>query len=69
MFRLCAPSMGVLSKDRKRYQGVQIPCRRVGTSLLASDKIVNREVQIEGSQTAKAGTDEQERHTEAIERE
>jgi|GEM_PF-5074821 len=35
----------------------QVPCRQVGISLLASDKVVNREVRTEGSQTAKAGTD------------
>jgi len=51
--------MGVVSKDTKRYQRVQVPCRQVGISLLASDKVVNREVRTEGSQTAKAGTDEQ----------
>jgi len=45
---------------------VQIPCRRVGTSLLASDKVANREVRTEGSQTAKFGTDEQEMYTEAL---
>ena len=45
---------------------MQVPCRQVGISLLASDKLVYREVSSEGSQTAKAGTDEQKRHTEAI---
>jgi hypothetical protein len=36
---------------------VQIPCRRFGTSLLASDKFANREVRTEGSQPAKPGAD------------
>ena len=48
---------------------MQIPYRRVGTSLLASDKLVYREVSSEGSQTAKAGTDEQKWHIEAKEKE
>ena len=65
----CVPSMGVVSKDTERYQRVQIPRRRVGTSLLASDKVANREVRTEGSQPAKAGPDEQKRHTEADEEE
>jgi hypothetical protein len=68
-YTMCASSMGVVSKDTKRYQRVQVPCRQVGISLLASDKVVNREVRTEGSQTAKAGTDEQKRHIEAIENE
>ena len=53
-------------EDTERYQRVQVPCRQVGISLLASDKLVYREVSSKGSQTAKAGTDEQKRHTEAV---
>ncbi len=58
--------MGVVSKDTKRYQRVQVPCRQVSISLLASDKVVNREIRTEGTQTAKAGTDEQKRHIEIL---
>jgi hypothetical protein len=35
-------------------------------SQLASDKVVYREVDTEGSQTAKSGTDKQEGYTEVI---
>ena len=66
MHTMCALSMSAVSKYTERYQRVQIPCRRVGISLLASDKLVYREVCSEGSQTANAGTDEQERYTEAV---
>ena len=68
-YLMCVPSMGVVSKDTKRCQRVQVPCRQVGISLQASDKVVNREVRTEGSQTAEAGTDEQKRHIEANEHE
>ena len=74
MFRLffiyivCAQH-GRCIEDTKRYQRVQIPCRQVGISLLASGKLVYREVSSEGSQTAKAGTDVQKRHIEAKENE
>ena len=61
--------MGAVSKDTERYRRVQVPCRQVGISLLASDKLVHCEMSSEGSQTAKAGTDGQKRHTEAERRE
>ena len=68
IYTVCAQH-GRCIKDTKRYQRVQIPCRQVGISLLASDKVVHREVGTEGSQTAKAGTDVQKRHIEAKENE
>lgn len=48
------------------FQRVKVPyAREYRSEALASRKVVGREACTEGSGTAKAGTDEQEVHTEA----
>jgi hypothetical protein len=50
----------------KFFQRVQVPYRRLKPELLASYKLVYREICSEGSRTAKSGTDEQKCHKRQV---
>jgi len=53
-------------EDTKLFQRVKVPYTRGSCpAVLASCKVVNREVYTEGSRTAKPGSNEQELDTEA----
>jgi hypothetical protein len=45
---------------------MKVPYARVKTEALASRKVVCREANTEGSETAKSGTDEQKRHMRQV---
>ena len=62
---MCAPSMGIWYLRYHNIPEGANPLQASWWSLLASHKVAGRETYTEGSGTAKSGTEEHERYTEA----